>query len=86
MSSANRLPVKAALDPDKLTIWPVDDGRYGLDAAFHRASGDGRAERQQQELAETRGTPSVRSRWRMDAAVRPLPGVEVASASSAFVY
>jgi hypothetical protein len=24
---------------DKLTLWPVDDGRYGLDAAFQGASG-----------------------------------------------
>ena len=27
-----RLPVKAGPVPDKITIWPVDDGRYGLDA------------------------------------------------------
>ena len=38
--SPNRLPVKAGPVPDKLTIWPVDDGRYGLDATFraHRAT------------------------------------------------
>jgi hypothetical protein len=24
-------PVKADPVPDRLTIWPVDDGRYGLD-------------------------------------------------------
>ena len=30
MNNANRLPVKAGPVPDKLTIWPVDDGRYGL--------------------------------------------------------
>jgi hypothetical protein len=29
---------------DKLTLWPVDDGRYGLDAVFQGASGFGRCE------------------------------------------
>jgi hypothetical protein len=24
---------------DRLTLWPVDDGRYGLDAVFQGASG-----------------------------------------------
>jgi hypothetical protein len=40
--------------PDKLTIWPVDDGRYGLDATFQGASGYQRAEPHQREL-EQRG-------------------------------
>lgn len=25
--------------PDRMTIWPVDDGRYGLDASFQGAQG-----------------------------------------------
>lgn len=50
MSSLERLPVKAGPVPDKLTIRPVDDGRYGLHATFQGASGHGRAERHQQEL------------------------------------
>jgi hypothetical protein len=25
--------------PDRLTLWPVDDGRFGLDATFQGASG-----------------------------------------------
>ena len=29
---------------DKLTLWPVDDGRYGLDAVFQGASGFTRCE------------------------------------------
>ncbi len=55
-SSPERLPVKAGPVPDKLTIWPVDDGRYGLDATFQGASGYERAEHHQQEL-ERRGVP-----------------------------
>jgi hypothetical protein len=30
--------------PDRLTLWPVDDGRYGLDAVFQGASGYERCE------------------------------------------
>ena len=30
--------------PDRLTLWPVDDGRFGLDATFQGASGYRRAE------------------------------------------
>jgi hypothetical protein len=45
--SPDRLPVKAGPVPDKLTIWPVDDGRYGLDATFQGASGYERAEHHQ---------------------------------------
>jgi hypothetical protein len=29
---------------DRLTLWPVDDGRYGLDAVFQGASGYERCE------------------------------------------
>ncbi len=29
---------------DRLTLWPVDDGRYGLDAVFQGASGFDRCE------------------------------------------
>lgn len=50
MSSPERLPVKAGPVPDKLTIWPVDDGRYGLDATFQGASGCQHAEHHQQAL------------------------------------
>jgi hypothetical protein len=39
------LPTQAGPVPDKMTIWPMDDGRYGLDATFQGASGYERAER-----------------------------------------
>ncbi|MCW3056318.1 MAG: hypothetical protein JWO21_287, partial [Solirubrobacterales bacterium] len=39
MSSDALLPTWAGPVPDRLTIWPVDDGRYGLDATFHGATG-----------------------------------------------
>ena len=56
MTPPDALPVKAGPVPDKLTIWPVDDGRYGLDATFQGASGYQRAEHHEQELSR-RGLP-----------------------------
>jgi hypothetical protein len=44
VSSPEQLPVNAGPVPDRLTIWPVDDGRYGLDATFQGATGYDRAE------------------------------------------
>jgi hypothetical protein len=49
--------VKAEIDfpagpvADKLTLWPVDDGRYGLDAVFQGASGFERCEEHQTALS-----------------------------------
>lgn len=88
MSSADRLPVKAGPVPDKLTIWPVDDGRYGLDATFQGASGYARAEHHQQEL-QRRGVPhSFRQElgggWTLR--LGPFRAMDVAAALAAFVY
>jgi hypothetical protein len=88
MNGGERLPVKAGPVPDKLTIWPVDDGRYGLDATFQGASGYQRAEHHQDELTQ-RGVPhSFRQEFDGGWTLRfgPLSALEVASALSAFVY
>ena len=88
MSSSERLPVKAGPVPDKLTIWPVDDGRYGLDATFQGASGYERAEHHQQEL-ERRGVPhSFRQELGDGWTLRfgPFRAIDVGGALSAFVY
>ena len=50
MDSDPFLPMKAGPVPDRLAIWPVDDGRYGLDATFQGASGLVRAEQHRLEL------------------------------------
>jgi hypothetical protein len=82
------LPVKAGPVPDRLTIWPVDDGRYGLDATFQGASGYERAEHHTAEL--TRAGVPHRFQQELDGGwtVRfgPLRALEVAQALSAFVY
>lgn len=39
-----------ALAPDRLSVWPVEGGRYGLDATYHGTTGFERAEMQRQHL------------------------------------
>ncbi len=88
MSTNERLPSKAGPVPDKLTIWPLDDGRYGLDATFQGASGYERAEHHRRELDRQ----GVRHCFRQELGdgwtlrFGPLRAVEVARAMSAFVY
>lgn len=83
-----RLPARVGPVPDRLTIWPVDDGRYGLDATFHGSSGYDRAEHHRREL-EQRNVPHS-FRQELDGAwtlrFGPLRAIDVAAALSAFVY
>lgn len=84
----DRLPAKAGPVPDRLTIWPVDDGRYGLDATFQGASGYERAEHHQAELVRRGITYSFRQELDGGWTLRfgPLRAVDVATVMSAFVY
>lgn len=88
MSSEASLPVKAGPVPDRLTIWPVDDGRYGLDATFQGASGHDRAEHHRAALSELGVAHSFRQELDGGWTLRfgPLRAVEIAKALSAFVY
>ncbi|HET8757455.1 MAG TPA: hypothetical protein VFM58_15660 [Solirubrobacteraceae bacterium] len=38
--------------PDQLSVWPVEGGRFGLDAHYEGATGAQRAEYQAQKLAQ----------------------------------
>jgi hypothetical protein len=82
------LPLKAGPVPDRLTIWPVDDGRYGLDATFHGGTGFERAQAHHVEL-EREGVPHS-FRQELDGAwtlrFGPLRAADVAVALGAFVY
>jgi hypothetical protein len=40
----SELDIPAGPVADRLTLWPVDDSRYGLDAVFQGASGYERCE------------------------------------------
>jgi hypothetical protein len=88
LSSEELFPVKAGPVPDRLTIWPVDDGRYGLDATFHGASGLQRAEQHQRELERDRVPHSFRQEPDGSWTLRfgPLRATEIAQALAAFVY
>ena len=56
--AASLLPSKAGPVPDRLTIWPIDDGRYGLDATFQGQTGYERA--QQHEADESQAARTCR--------------------------
>lgn len=88
MDAEQSLPVKAGPVPDRLTIWPVDDGRYGLDATFQGATGYQRAEHHESEL-DRLGVPH-QFRQELDGGwtlrFGPLQAVDVANALAAFVY
>jgi hypothetical protein len=88
VSSEDMLPTRAGPVPDRLTIWPVDDGRYGLDATFQGATGYKRAQQHQAEL-ERDGVPHT-FRQELDGSwtlrFGPLRAAEIARALAAFVY
>jgi hypothetical protein len=81
------LPVRAGPAPDRITIWPMDDGRYGLDATFQGASGYERAESHVRPL-ERDGVPhSFRQELGGGWTLRfgPLAATEVSRALGVFV-
>jgi hypothetical protein len=85
---SGKLSIKAGPIPDRLTIWPVDDGRYGVDATFQGASGYERAESHQAELVR-QGVPH-RFQQELDGGwtlrFGPLAAIDVARGLAAFVY
>ena len=46
--------------PDELSLWPVEGGRFGIDAHYHGATGAQRASRQGERLAHARLHATVR--------------------------
>jgi len=70
-----------------MTIWPIDDGRYGLDATFQGASGYERAESHAKALGEGGVPHSFRQELGGGWTLRfgPLSAADVSSALSAFV-
>ncbi|HEY7934004.1 MAG TPA: hypothetical protein VID48_09275 [Solirubrobacteraceae bacterium] len=73
---------------DRLTIWPMEDGRYGLDATFHGATGHERVAQHEAALEglgvkyQFRGEPD--GNWTLR--LGPLKATEVAQALAAFLY
>jgi len=88
VTSDTPLPSKAGPVPDRLTVWPVDDGRYGLDATFQGNTGYTRAQHHRAEL-ERAGVPHA-FRQERDGSwtlrFGPLPAAAVFQAIETFVY
>ncbi len=82
------LPTKAGPVPDRLTIWPVDDGRYGLDATFQGSTGFERAQLHRAQLEQDRVPHTFRQELDGAWSLRfgPLPAADIAQALAAFVY
>jgi len=72
---------------DRLTLWPVDDGRYGLDAVFQGASGYERCEEHERVLkaagVKCRLLQNMDRSWSIR--LGPLTALEAGKAVSAFV-
>jgi len=84
---ATDVPTKAGPAPDRLSIWPLEDGRYGLDATFQGASGHERAELHVRDLEERSVPHSFRQELGDAWTLRfgPLRATDVSAALSAFV-
>jgi hypothetical protein len=82
------VPTKAGPVPDRMTIWPMDDGSYGLDATFQGASGYERAERHIEVLQASGARHSFRQELGGAWTLRfgPLTTSEVSLALTAFVH
>ena len=59
--------------PDELSIWPVEGGRYGLDAHYHGSTGERRARHQLARLERVNLAASVRANDRGGATLRLGP-------------
>lgn len=72
---------------DKLTLWPVDDGRYGVDAVFQGASGFTRCEEHKAALAtagvQCKVLQNLDNSWSLR--LGPLTALETGQAISAFI-
>ncbi|HEY7892008.1 MAG TPA: hypothetical protein VIC05_07345 [Solirubrobacteraceae bacterium] len=79
--------VKTGPRPDKLTIWPLDEDRYGLDATFQGVTGYERSQ-QHEETLKRGGIPHT-FRQELDGGwtlrLGPVPAANVMQAVTAFI-
>lgn len=75
------------LAPDRLSVWPIEEGRYGLDATYHGRTGFERAEAQRLALQAANLQASVRQELGDDWTLRlgPLAQGAVWTAIEAFI-
>jgi hypothetical protein len=81
------LPARPGPVPDRMTIWPVDDGRYGLDATFQGATGSERAQWHIDSLRRHKAKCKLLQELDGGWTVRmgPLRAIDVGAALTAFV-
>jgi hypothetical protein len=86
MESSN-VPANPGPVADRISIWPLDDGSYGLDATFQGASGYERAEWHTKGLDERQTPFSFRQELDGGWTIRfgPLSATTVGVALSSFV-
>jgi hypothetical protein len=60
--------------PDRLSVWPVEGGRYGIDAHYHGRTGRERAEGQRERLKKV-GVSAAVKQDSEGALIRLGPGV-----------
>lgn len=87
LMEVTNLPTQTGPVPDRMTIWPMDDGRYGLDATFQGASGYERAESHKTSLDASGVGHSFRQELGGAWTLRfgPLSAAEISVALMAFV-
>lgn len=78
-----------AIRPDRLTIWPMDDGLYGIDVRWHGRECILRAVVVRRLLAEAGLDPQPGNSqdgriWELRAG--PVPGDEVANVIEAYIW
>lgn len=73
--------------PDKLCLWPVEGGRFGIDASFTGATGFQRVEAHEQALKAAGIKYQLRQEFQDAWTLRlgPVPASEVGTAVHAFV-
>jgi hypothetical protein len=59
--------------PDELTVWPVEGGRFGIDAHYHGVTGRERARDEEQRLAAAGLASTVRAHHTGGATLRLGP-------------
>lgn len=87
MASFSEVDVPAGPVADRISIWPMDDGTYGLDATFQGASGYERMQRHEAALEAALVRWSLRQELDGGWTLRfgPISAADVSAALRAFV-
>lgn len=87
MKAFSEVDLPAGPVADRVSIWPMDDGSYGLDATFQGASGYERAQFHETALEKVSVRWSLRQELDGGWTLRfgPISATDVAAALSAFI-